>query len=341
MRKRREKTPRNYPNIRPPSDDSSSSEEEGKVSAAAAAAPEDTGDGRLCRRAAAGTKHYRESSDDDDDDDEDEDELPKKRRNESFRNEIDDEDSISVYSQGENEATIAFCCAVCSCTQAEKQSVCLQSQEYCSMQEGGATHRKCCHRARTVDENWMTGYLAAVLNVEEAPEEKKIFTLKDFDGKWRTAKKQEAEAHNEDAEIVLNDLYQTSADYKDKIERPFKEEGPRGKAIVLDCFAGIGAGLVCLKRLGIAIKKVIVVEHDPVSMFVYKANHDKQFVQEITDKDEEIGSGRKLINETIMEDDCVEEFVYIKKFEELLKYDVKAFIREHGGKAYFPLFSFY
>jgi site-specific DNA-cytosine methylase len=42
--------------------------------------------------------------------------------------------------------------------------------------------------------------------------------------------------------------------------------------VLLELFSGIGSGIVALKKLGIAIKTVITVEHDSVAHFVYKYN---------------------------------------------------------------------
>jgi site-specific DNA-cytosine methylase len=42
---------------------------------------------------------------------------------------------------------------------------------------------------------------------------------------------------------------------------------------VLDLFGGVGGGIICLKRLRIAIDMVIHVEHDKVANQVYKYWH--------------------------------------------------------------------
>lgn len=46
------------------------------------------------------------------------------------------------------------------------------------------------------------------------------------------------------------------------------------KAVVLDLFGGIGSALVCLKRLGISISRVVHVEHDKVANQVYNHWHN-------------------------------------------------------------------
>lgn len=61
-----------------------------------------------------------------------------------------------------------------------------------------------------------------------------------------------------------------------KLEQSAKES-PKKKAVVLELFAGIGAGIVCLKRLGIGISKIVRVEHDKVATFVYDYWHCQEF----------------------------------------------------------------
>jgi hypothetical protein len=50
------------------------------------------------------------------------------------------------------------------------------------------------------------------------------------------------------------------------------ETNKRG-AVIVDLFGGIGAGIVCLKRLGIKIDRIIHVEHYQVANVVYKHAH--------------------------------------------------------------------
>jgi len=68
-------------------------------------------------------------------------------------------------------------------------------------------------------------------------------------------------------------------------------EGSNNKqaANVLSLFSGIGAGILVLKRLKIAINNCIVVEHDPLAEAVCSGNHK----------------------------DDVTTYIWIKKFEEL------------------------
>ncbi len=49
-----------------------------------------------------------------------------------------------------------------------------------------------------------------------------------------------------------------------------KREPQSKAAVVVDLFGGIGSAIVALKRLNIAISKIIHVEHDKVANYVYK-----------------------------------------------------------------------
>lgn len=86
-------------------------------------------------------------------------------------------------------------------------------------------------------------------------------------------------------------------------------------AVVLDVFAGVGAALVVLKRLGIDISKVVHVEHDEIATHVVRRNHDRQH------------------NSDALDDGI--EHVYLSKFEEMER-NIDQFVNEHGRK-YFML----
>ena len=76
------------------------------------------------------------------------------------------------------------------------------------------------------------------------------------------------------------------------------------RAVVLDLFSGIGGGFVALKRLGISLKRLIIVEQDKVAQHVLRHHHDLCY-----NFDPDALSG--------MTDDDSMEFVTIPTFEEL------------------------
>ena len=98
-------------------------------------------------------------------------------------------------------------------------------------------------------------------------------TRRDIFGAYKTAFGNLAALENNDqCEHPLAKL-RTHEDYIEGIEAPFERlkagrTVDRKPAVVLDVFAGIGTGVVVLKRLGIGIQKVIHVEHDKVATHV-------------------------------------------------------------------------
>jgi site-specific DNA-cytosine methylase len=77
-------------------------------------------------------------------------------------------------------------------------------------------------------------------------------------------------------------------------------------------FAGIGSAIVSLKRLGVAMAKIIHCEHDKVATHVYKYNHDANY-------------NPKLLKE----DGLSCEHVYYESFEEV-EAQLEDILQEHG-----------
>jgi site-specific DNA-cytosine methylase len=116
-------------------------------------------------------------------------------------------------------------------------------------------------------------------------------------------------------------MLKTHSDYDDAIEKPFEQlcaaiekgEKSRHGAVVLDCFAGVGTGIVVLKRLGIAIRKIIHVEYDLVASHVYRSNHDRAY------------------NETLPDDGGIEHVYEYKRWEDLNEKEaMEDLLRKHG-----------
>jgi len=114
----------------------------------------------------------------------------------------------------------------------------------------------------------------------------------------------------------------TSEDYKEQVVKRWKEiesrrcltDDPKRRAVLLDCFAGVGTGAVCLKRLGIAVEKVIYVDIDKVARHVYRHNHDAMFS-----------------TKEGMYDDGIEHVYEYKSFEEV-ESNLGTFFDRHGRK---------
>ncbi len=84
-----------------------------------------------------------------------------------------------------------------------------------------------------------------------------------------------------DAQLQTSEVYRKAQVYynnlKEKIKNVEGNHHCRGPLIVLDLFSGIGSGVVVLKRLGIAMKTVILCEIDKVGNHVTRFNNDINF----------------------------------------------------------------
>jgi site-specific DNA-cytosine methylase len=52
-----------------------------------------------------------------------------------------------------------------------------------------------------------------------------------------------------------------------------KNKNQKKPIVLLEVFSGIGGGIVAVKNIGVAIKAVVTVEHDPAAHHVFKHNH--------------------------------------------------------------------
>lgn len=111
------------------------------------------------------------------------------------------------------------------------------------------------------------------------------------------------------------DLLNTNAQYVEN-QKKFEKVVLQRKhnlrpAVVLDVFAGVGAAMVVLKRLGIGMSKVVHVEHDEIANHVVRHNHDHQHNSDVPD-------------------DGIEH-VYLSTFEEMER-NIDQFVKDHGRK---------
>lgn len=261
----------------------------------------------------------------------------------------------------EIEDKIGFCCKHCACSEEDKQKY---DGEFITDKET-AWHRRCCHRRVTGEKIHAKTLIEYLLAVEEQMEgmsrkgsETAIVSFGEVNAKFTIAFNQQTELANEDSLEAPGEHLLTSERYREW-SNEFTKIETRGPAVVVDAFAGIGSAIVVLKRLGIAIKKIIHIEHDKVANFVYKTNHDFNFVQHLAQHETELEvaneafwtspdyarQGRRRYYKEDLEDDGIEH-VYYSKFEDV--YERNDFVEEHGGmlmccvvpgRAYLNLFS--
>ena len=119
------------------------------------------------------------------------------------------------------------------------------------------------------------------------------------------------------------DLLRSHEDYRPAIEETFerlcdsvRRQNSQRKAVVLDAFTGIGTGTVVLKRLGIAMSKIIHVEHDKVATHLHKYNHDRNY------------------NPDLPDDGGIEHVYNYRSWEDLVdNQTAEDFLNEHGRKS--------
>lgn len=192
---------------------------------------------------------------------------------------------------------------------------------------GKKRHRRCCHGVGDdPDKNWCVLFQAATNALyeeekrkilSETPTEELVWVEeREIRSAYDTCRRQNAAVWNDDgcahAASILrsSDEFKQVASHYDKCIQDVKlGHSPRRRCVVLDCFAGIGTGLVVLKRLKIDVAKVIYVEHDKVAKHVYRSNHDHTY-------------------NTNLPDDGIKH-LFIEKFEELTD-DIEKFLQENG-----------
>jgi hypothetical protein len=208
---------------------------------------------------------------------------------------------------------LGFCCYTCRCPDdkefnmpaGDDENVCryVQSSPY------SVYHRTCCHGVVELPKNdeWASLYEAACERIGEPdfsddeddndyqqhPDFRWVTKMEIYDS-YRTFRRQESAFYNADGEAHPLDRLMTHPDYMRGIVKPYEDlcekvqaikESDRRRVVVLDAFAGVGTGIVALKRLGIDIAKVIHVEHDKVATHVYRWNHDPTYNLELPEDD--------------------------------------------------------
>ena len=243
---------------------------------------------------------------------------------------------------------VPFCCGICKCSAERKRRVLMRNanDDYVpaddehlwtqpSAADGLRWHRRCCHGIFQVpddEENedaWAPQYVTALDNLQSEIAGLQNNVKDETALEW-VGEKEIHDAYNNTYSAVAKEHNDDQLEHPlDKAEThneaelqsiKFENEGckrQRGSvrpAVVLDVFAGIGTGIVCLKKLKIAIRKVIHVEHDKVATHVYRTNHDPEY----SDLD--------------LEPDGIEH-VYVDSFEAIEKelyQDSDAFLAKYG-----------
>lgn len=202
------------------------------------------------------------------------------------------------------DGMLGFCCHVCRCDPEREDRLPEgedgQVHRYIQSCDGGLYHRCCCHGVVALDNTaeWATLYEAAVdkIGLNEFEDTKTHWvTYRELYDAYETAAKQESAFYNADGDAHPLDRLLTHNDYIAGIVKPFDDlmqsveagKTPRRSVVVLDAFAGIGTGIVVLKRLKIDIAKIIHVENDKVSTHVYRWNHDPSYNPDLPNDDVE------------------------------------------------------
>lgn len=235
---------------------------------------------------------------------------------------------------------LGFCCHTCRCPD-DKEDYMPASEDggvhrYLQSCPDSLYHRSCCHGVRfMIGDEWATLYEAAIDRIgndefngdddDDGNDYRKHsdfrwVTKMEIHASYRTAKSQESALFNADGDEHPRSRLETNADYFPGVVKPYKalcekvqeiEESNRQRVVVLDAFAGVGTGVVALKRLGIDIAKVIHVEHDKVATHVYRWNHDHTYNTELPDDDI--------------------QHVFVEKWEDFDR-DWESFCDKHGRK---------
>ena len=228
---------------------------------------------------------------------------PKARR---FRKKWDDRDNYQPgqavgYAEEKEEKKIHFCCFDCKCSEERRAKYCNGVPFQAS--QDSFWHRTCCHKIRTVKSNsvaeidWAMQELSKRMSRETdetvaVVPKTRLLNLSEIEPIYCNYKtRQEAQTQNDNMGTPSPvGVLQTNNEYI-RMQRLFEErrdtkaqERLRG-AVVVDAFAGMGTGIVALKRLGIGIQAVVHVEKDRVASHVYRSNHDHFYDPSLEDDD--------------------------------------------------------
>ena len=218
-----------------------------------------------------------------------------------------------------SEEQYAFCCSYCRCSDKDIGVYWDRKFNCGNSGNGRLWHRGCCHRFLRADCDSLSPMQIAIqkginsLGKSEKPIQIKV---SDLQRKFMTAKRNETLFLNQQFDAAPDSRVYSDTVYSNHVRKfHARVKNPKlhlEKLTVLDLFSGIGSGTVVLKKLGIPLKTIVHVDHDPVADYVNKFNHKKS-----------------AIGIQVMEpDDGVEHF-YFEKYE-YVNENIQELIQQYG-----------
>jgi hypothetical protein len=136
-----------------------------------------------------------------------EDVPPKRNARQTNRNKIHMDKRTALVVQGQDltdnvlEGRIAFCCAVCKCTEENKARV--AGDEYINADgtDDYPWHRRCCHGAFDSSEEWADPHSTAISLDKDEEDENKDYSIFDIQPAYNEAGRQESEIYNNDGRV--------------------------------------------------------------------------------------------------------------------------------------------
>jgi hypothetical protein len=217
-----------------------------------------------------------------------------------------EKDNTFTYNEDDPESMleVVFCCFVCKCPRGKH-----------ALHYDGIIfkyHRTCCHGMEKLSQAFQSpvGKIqnqiiyndgAPVVNLEGSimrngrdtldpssrpmAERQYNWEFEEYMNKRESSARRELTIQGNESALPVPDQLRWQHDGTSQAMRKFaacckkRKDNPQLKkqAVVLDLFGGIGAATVVLKKLGIAMRKIIHVDHDPVAQHVYRSNHDTSY----------------------------------------------------------------
>lgn len=149
-------------------------------------------------------------------------------------------------------------------------------------------HRLCCHNRPPEDAGIVWSKYPVVEAIEKSlkkQDPKKmsfpavpVLTLEDMRKQEQNARREEKKTQNELTDADPSCIWYSNPQnlsYAKEYQRRLNSLKSPTSAVVLEVFAGVGSGLIALKRSKIDIRTVISVEHDELANYVRKQNHQE------------------------------------------------------------------